>query len=51
MKPAAPLSDPTPEELLGNLNEYTKGIWLDDPRALQKMSTYLSKDVFTDPKF
>ena len=52
MQPAAPLSDPTPDELLGNLNEYTGGIWYDDPRALEKLSTYLSqKDVFIDPKF
>ncbi len=42
MQPAAPLSDPTPDELLGNLNEYTGGIWYDDPRALEKLSTYLS---------
>jgi len=42
VQPAAPLSDPTPDELLGNLNEYTGGIWYDDPRALEKLSTYLS---------
>jgi hypothetical protein len=45
------LSDPTHAELLSNLNEYTNGIWKDDPRAIEKMKTFLVKDVYTDPKF
>jgi len=33
------------------LNEYTSGIWHDDPRAGEKMNAFFSKDIYSDPKY
>ena len=34
-----------------NLNDYTKGIWADDPNAEKKMKEFLTLDLYSDPNF
>ena len=45
------LSNMSPQEVLGSLKDQTRGIWSDDPRATEKMQSFLEKDIYTHSRF
>lgn len=41
----------SPQEVLGSLKDQTRGIWSDDPRATEKMQSFLEKDIYSHSRF